>query len=138
MVSYKKHCSRPAEKSQDSQPSATTAATFARPILKQICLNHQPTNELNNYSNCCWHNARAASSCFTSCCFLSFSALIPNSDDLVLGKVVASYVGQWNEPLQQRSDPCFLMSLVPHVFAEVSSLSRTTLLQHCCKDAQSP
>ena len=35
-----------------------------------------------------------------------------------LGQVVASYVGQWNVPLQQGSDPCFLMSLVLDVFAE--------------------
>ena len=50
---------------------------------------------------------------------------IPNVDDLVLGKIVASYVGQWNVPLQHGrhwkspgSDPCPLMSLVLHVFAE--------------------
>ena len=43
---------------------------------------------------------------------------LSNIDDLVLGKVVASYVGQWKVPLQQGSDPCFLMSLVLHVFAK--------------------
>ena len=64
------------------------------------------------------HEERTESSSFTSCFFLSFSALIPNLDDLSLGKVVASYVGQWNVPLQQGSDPCFLMSLVLDVFAE--------------------
>ena len=40
---------------------------------------------------------------------------IPNVDDLVLGKVVASNVGQWKVPLPI---PCFLMSLALHVFAE--------------------
>ena len=55
--------------------------------------------------------------------FLSFDCTltplnIPNVDDLVLGKVVASNVGQWKVPLQKGSDPCFLMSLVLHVFAE--------------------
>ena len=43
---------------------------------------------------------------------------IPNVDDLVLGKVVASCVGQCNVPLLQGRDPCFLMSHVLHVLAE--------------------
>ena len=74
-----------------------------------------------------WRYARAASSSFASCCFLSFSALIPNLDDLVLGK--ASYVGQWNVPLQQGSDSCFLMSLVLNAFAEPLLLMAGTQLQ---------
>ena len=43
---------------------------------------------------------------------------IPNVDGIVLGKVVASNVGQWKVPLQQAHDPDFLMPLVLHVFAE--------------------
>ena len=55
--------------------------------------------------------------------FLSFDCVltplnIPNADDFVFGKVVASNVGQWKVPLQKGSDPFFLMSLVFHVFAE--------------------
>ena len=44
--------------------------------------------------------------------------MIPSLDDLVLGKVVANNVGQWKVPLEPCSDPCFLMSLALHVFAE--------------------
>ena len=33
---------------------------------------------------------------------------VPKVDDLVLGKVVASYVGQWKVQLQQAGDPGFL------------------------------
>ena len=47
----------------------------------------------------------------------SDSRNIPQADDLVLGKVVASNVGQWKVPLQslhQAGDlwPCFLVPLV--------------------------
>ena len=43
---------------------------------------------------------------------------VPKVDDLVLGKVEASDVGQWKVPLQQASDPGFLMPLVLHVLAK--------------------
>ena len=89
--------------------------------MKQISLNHQSANELNKSSNCCWHDVRAASLSFISYFFLSFSSLIPNLDDVVLGKLVSSYVGQWNVPLKQGSDPWFLISVARR-----------------CKDAQSP
>ena len=59
---------------------------------------------------------------------------IPNVDDLFLGNIIVSHVGQWNVPLKQRSDPCFLMSLVFYVFAE----PLRALLPRHCKDAQSP
>ena len=52
----------------------------------------------------------AASSSFSSCFFLSFSAFIPDLDDPVLGKVVASYVGQWNVALQHGSATVILAS----------------------------
>ena len=66
--------------------------------------------------------------------FLSFDCPltllnIPNVDDLVLGKIAASNVGQWKMPLQQCSDPCFLMSLVLHVFAE--PLFRLVVVKMC-------
>ena len=66
--------------------------------------------------------------------FLSFDCTltplnIPNVDDLVLGKVVASNVGQWKVPLQKGRDPCFLMSLVLHVFAE--PLFRLVVVKMC-------
>ena len=54
---------------------------------------------------------------------------IPNVDDLVLGKVVASNVGQWKVPLQKGRDPRFLMSLVLHVFAE--PLFRLVVVKMC-------
>ena len=43
---------------------------------------------------------------------------IPKVDDLVLGQIVASNVGQWKVPLQQGGDPGFFMPLVLHIFAE--------------------
>ena len=44
--------------------------------------------------------------------------IIPYVDDLVWSKVVSSKVGQLKVPLQQCSEPCFLMSLIPHLFAK--------------------
>ena len=43
---------------------------------------------------------------------------VPKVDDLVLGKVVASNVGQYKVQLQQAGDPGFLMPLVLYVLAK--------------------
>ena len=123
MFAYNKHCISCAEKFQPSATILVLCLQDCRPMSKINLETKKFKSSANQWVKWIFkllmaHEERTESSSFTSCFFLSFSALIPNLDDLSLGKVVASYVGQWNVPLQQGSDPCFLVYFVLHVFTE--------------------
>ena len=103
----------------------------------QCCMLHVQDNEFDKSSK--FKSARQCCSSFLASCFFLTSSLsqlcLPAHASLVFGKVVASNVEQWKEPLEQGSDPCF-WRFPDNLFT--SFIWLTYLLPHHCKDAQSP
>ena len=85
-----------------------------------IILLPRPISLMNIQTATCVRRERSFFHLLSLLLFLCFNRPltplnVPKVDDLVLGKVVASDVGQWKVPLQQAGDPGFLMPLVLHV-----------------------
>ena len=81
-------------------------------------------NQVNTYSDCGGRARRgqllsqAVSSSLSQLQSSAHASELPKVDDLVLGQIVTSNVGQWKVPLQQGGDPDFFMPLELHIFAE--------------------
>ena len=88
-----------------------------------IILLPRPISLMNIQTATCVRRERSFFHLLSLLLFLCFNRPltplnVPKVDDLVLGKVVASDVGQWKVPLQQAGDPGFLMPLVLRVHAK--------------------
>ena len=108
----------------NSQP---VAGTFSQWFLLLHSPGHQTISTMLSACHTTWVQLLLLA-VFSSLSQLQWSSYlwtmmnIPKKDDLVFGKpgkVVVSYVGQWKVPLQQASDPGFLMPLVLHLLAEL-------------------